>query len=167
MREKLSQKGRTMKRRSALKKLGLLGLVAATTPAIAREVETKFCNVYTKYRPEIHNRNIMHIKNPLNPTKGELKHTPEIKVGNTDSRGYTLVEVTIGSNGIIHPSTSTHWIDFIELYKDGELIDKVVFEPGKAMGYAAFRVKLDGAKTLKAIAGCNIHGIWENSININ
>ena len=156
-----------MKRRDALKRLGILGVVAAAgVPAMAREVEKKFCDVYTKYRPLIHNRQWMHIKDPAHPTKGELKHTPDIKVGDTDSRGYTLVEITVGSKGIIHPSTPTHWIDFIELYKDGELVDRVVFEPGKAMGYAAFRVKLEGVKTLKAVEGCNIHGIWENTITL-
>jgi superoxide reductase len=39
-----------------------------------------------------------------------------------------------------------------------------VFEPGKAMGYAAFNVKLDNAKKVKAVAGCNIHGIWKNEV---
>ena len=156
-----------MKRRDALKRLGILGVIAAAgVPAMAREVESKFCDVYSKYRPEIHNRTKMNIKNPANPTKGELKHTPEIKVGSKDAKGYTLVEVTVGSKGVIHPSTATHWIDFIELYKDGELVDRVVFEPGKAMGYAAFKVKLDGVKTLKAVEGCNLHGIWENTITL-
>jgi superoxide reductase len=156
-----------MKRRDALKKLGILGVIAAGAPAMARAVEEKkFCDVYTKYSPLIHNRTKMHIKDPAHPTKGELKHTPEIKVGDKDANGYTLVEITVGSKGIIHPSTSTHWIDFIELYKDGELVDRVVFEPGKAMGYAAFRVKLDGAKTLRAVEGCNLHGIWENTITL-
>ncbi len=157
-----------MDRRKALKRLGILGIVAtAGVPAMAREIESKFCDVYSKYRPEIHNRKFMKIKDPKNPTKGELKHTPEIKVGSTDAKGYTLVEITIGQQGIIHPSTQTHWIDFIELYKDGQLVDRVVFEPGQAMGYTAFKVKLDGVKTLTAKEGCNLHGIWEYSIKLN
>jgi len=44
---------------------------------------------------------------------------------------------------------------------------KVVFKTGKTISYAAFRVKLDGAKTLKAVEGGNIHGIWENTITLN
>jgi superoxide reductase len=35
------------------------------------------------------------------------------------------------------------------------------------MGYAAYKVKLDGVKTLTAREGCNIHGIWEYTIKLN
>jgi len=155
-----------MKRREALKKLGVLGLIASSVTPVMASTNEKFCNVYKKYRPEIKNRMFMHIKDPYHPTKGELKHTPDIKIGPKNEKGYTLVEITLGQKGIIHPSTKNHWIDFIELYVDGEKVDTVVFEPGKAMGYAAFNVKLDGAKKVKAIAGCNIHGIWENEISL-
>jgi superoxide reductase len=151
-----------MKRRNALKAIAGLGILAATTPVFANE--EGFCNVYTFYRPEIKNRTKMHIKDPAHPTKGELKHTPEIKIGPKNKKGYTLVEITLGQKGIIHPTTENHWIDFISIYIDGKKVDTVVFEPGKAMGYAAFNVKLDGAKKVKAVAGCNIHGIWENEV---
>jgi len=46
-------------------------------------------------------------------------------------------------------------------------VARTLFEPGKAMGYVAYKVKLDGVKKLTAIAGCNIHGIWENTIELN
>jgi len=150
-----------MDRRKALK-LGALGLAAAAiSPAMANE-KNEACNPYGKYREKIYNRNKYHISK--NPTKGELKHTPEIKVGQKDAKGYTLVEITIGQKGIIHPSSEDHWIDFIELRADGKLVDRVLFEPGKAMGYAAFKVKLDGVKTLTAVEGCNKHGIWDYTI---
>ena len=94
-----------MDRRNALKRLGALGLIAsATVPAIASERE-EVCSVYKKYSPKIHNRNFMKIKDSNNPTKGELKHTPEIKISPKDKNGYTLVEITIGQKGIIHPGT--------------------------------------------------------------
>lgn len=108
----------------------------------------------------------MKIKDSKNPTKGELKHTPEIKIGPKDKNGYTLVEITIGQQGIIHPSTESHWIDFIELDADGKLVARTIFEPGKAMGYAAYKVKLDGVKKLTAREGCNLHGIWEYTITL-
>ena len=153
-----------MKRRDALKGLGALGLLAVTTPSFASD--DKFCNVYTNYRPQIKNRNWMKIKDIKHPTKGELKHTPDIKVRETNSKGYTKIEITLGKNGIIHPSTKEHYIDFIEVYADNNLIGKTVFEPGEAMGYVSYNVKLNGAKTIKAVAGCNIHGIWENTISL-
>jgi len=155
-----------MKRRKALK-LGLLGLVAASSPLIASKSENEKCEIspYKKYRDKIINRN-KYKKDPKNPTKAELKHTPDIKIGAVDKKGYTLVEIIIGQEGIIHPSTQDHWIDFIELKADGKRVGITFFEPGKAMGYAAFRVKLNGVKTLTAVEGCNLHGIGEETITL-
>ena len=178
-----------MKRRNALK-LGLLGLVAVSSPLIASrneyyerdeeyeryekddykkykdKYETYYeTNPYKKYRDNIVNRNF-YKKDPKNPTKAELKHTPDIRIGTTDKNGYTLVEIIVGQEGIIHPSTKNHWIDFIELRADGKRVGITFFEPGKAMGYTAFKVKLNGVKTLTAVEGCNIHGIWEETITL-
>jgi superoxide reductase len=154
-----------MDRRKALK-LTALGLAAAAvTPVIASENEyDDGVNPYKKYSSKIYNRN-KYEKDAKNPTKGELKHTPEIKIGNKDANGYTLVEITVGQ-GIIHPSSETHWIDFIELDADGKLVARTLFEPGSAMGYVAYKVKLDGVKKLTAREGCNKHGIWEYSVTL-
>ncbi|WP_457561107.1 desulfoferrodoxin family protein [Caminibacter sp.] len=102
--------------------------------------------VETKYRPLIQNRTKMKMKNPKNPTKGELKHTPKIVIGPTNKNGYTLVEIIVGQQNIIHPSKKTHWIDFIELYADGKLVARTLFEPGMAMGYVAYKVILKSVK---------------------
>jgi len=102
-------------------------------------------------------------KDPKNMTKGELKHTPEITVGSKDASGYTLVEVSVGQGGIIHPSTDNHWIYEISLFADGKAVDTVSLEPSVSRGYLGTRVKLDGVKTLKAVAKCNLHGDWESS----
>lgn len=112
------------------------------------------------------NRIKMKIQNPDKPTAHELKHTPLITVGDKDAKGYTVVEVSIGQGGIIHPSLANHWVDFIELYADDKLVGKVVLEPVVSRGYAAFRVKMDGVKTLRAVEGCNIHGIWESTLTV-
>ncbi len=151
-----------MKRRDALK-IGAFGLAATAIPAVASS-SYEGLNPYSKYRDKVINRNRYSMSEK--PTKSELKHTPEIKIGSKDAKGYTLVEITIGQKGILHPSSDAHWIDFIELKADGKLIDRVLFEPGKSMGYAAFKVKLDGVKSLTAVEGCNLHGIWEHTVKI-
>lgn len=102
-------------------------------------------------------------KDPKNLTKGEQKHTPLISVGEKDKAGYTLVEVTVGQGGIIHPSTDEHWIYEISLLADGKAIDTVKLEPTISRGYLGTRVKLDGIKELSAIAKCNLHGTWTSS----
>jgi superoxide reductase len=112
------------------------------------------------------NRIEMSPKDPKKLDKGELKHTPLITIKNKDAKGYNLVEINIGQDGIIHPSTKEHWIDFIELYADDKLVGKSVLEGEISRGNACFSVKLDAVKTLKAKAGCNLHGIWTSTVSV-
>jgi len=79
-----------MDRRKALK-IAALGTVVAATSLHASEDNNK--DVYKNYRPEIKNRTKN--KKDANPTKGQLKHTPDIKIGPKDKNGYTLVEITL------------------------------------------------------------------------
>ena len=138
-----------MTRRDMMKMAALAAV--ATTSATA--YDTKLIANTEKMTP----------KDPKNMTKGELKHTPEISVGSKDTSGYTLVEVSVGQGGIIHPSTDNHWIYEISLFADGKAVDMVSLEPSVSRGYLGTRVKLDGVKTLKAVAKCNLHGDWEST----
>jgi len=106
------------------------------------------------------NKEKMKPKDSKHMTKGELKHTPEILIGTKDEAGYTLVEVSVGQEGIIHPSTDNHWIYEIILVADGKEVDSVSLEPSISRGYLGTHVKLDGVKELLAIAKCNLHGEW-------
>jgi len=112
------------------------------------------------------NKEDMKPTDPQKMTKAELKHTPKITLGNKDAAGYTLVEVTVGQEEIIHPSKADHWIYEIVLYLDDKKVDTVSLEPVISRGYLGTRVKLDGMKSLKAIAKCNLHGNWENTHSI-
>jgi len=103
-------------------------------------------------------------KDNKNPTKSQLKHTPDIKIGKVDENGYFLVEVTVGQEGIIHPSTKNHWIYNITLYANNKKICSIDLEPEISKGYLSAKVKKDGLTTLKAEASCNLHGTWENEI---
>lgn len=160
-----------MQRRKLLKSVGLFGLLAVLAgvcPGCKNKNESTAATTEKQEmkKPETKNRQKMHFKDPANPTKYELKHTPDIIVGDTDAKGFTKVEITVGSKGIIHPATKDHWIDFIELYSDGKLVGRTVIEPGMARGFNAFRIKMDGVKKLKAVIGCNLHGIWENTLSL-
>jgi len=108
----------------------------------------------------------MKINDPKNPTKAELKHSPEIKLAGKDAKGFTLVEVTVGQDDIIHPSTANHWIYEIELYADGKKIASASLEPEISRGYLSARVDLSNVKTLSSIAKCNLHGNYTASIDI-
>jgi len=142
-----------MNRREAIKVAG----VAAMMIAVSAEA---------KMAVEHMNRIEMKPKDPKKMEKGELKHSPLVTIKEKDAKGYTLIEITVGQGGIIHPSTPDHWIDFIELYADDKLVGKSTLEPEISRGAASFAVKLDNVKVLKAKAGCNLHGIWTTTVTL-
>lgn len=133
-----------MKRRDAMKVVALAAL--ATTYASAYDEKL------------IVNTKDNKLKDPANPSDFEYKHLPEITLGDVDAKGYTLVNVTIGQKGIIHPSTDKHWNYAIELYADGKKASSVALEPTVSRGYLAARVNLSGVKELSATSKCNLHG---------
>jgi superoxide reductase len=145
------KKGIYMNRREALKVAGVTVMMAAVSAEAKMQVEHM-------------NRMEMKPKDPLNMDKGELKHSPQVTIKEKDANGYTYIEITVGQDGIIHPSTPDHWIDFIELYADDKLVGKSILEPEISGGVASFAVKLDNVKVLKAKAGCNLHGIWTTTV---
>ncbi len=142
-----------MNRRKALKVAGVAAMVAAV-------------GAEAKMAEEQMNRMEMKPKDPKKMEKGELKHSPLVTLKEKDAKGYTLVEITVGQGGIIHPSTADHWIDFIELYADDKLVGKSALEPEISRGAASFAVKLDNVKVLKARSGCNLHGIWTTTVTL-
>jgi len=132
--------------------------------AVVAVLSTTVASAYDKKL--VVNTKEMKMKDPSNPTKGELKHTPEIKVGVKDAKGYSLVEVNIGQQGIIHPSTANHWIYEIELFADGKKVSSVSLEPVTSRGYLAARVNLANVKMLSATSKCNLHGVYTASVNV-
>lgn len=140
-----------MKRRTALK-LSLMALASSYAAAYDNS--------------KIVNKMKMKKKDPAKPEKGELKHTPDIKVGKVDAKGYVTVEVNIGQEGIIHPSTADHWIYKIELYADGKKVAQADLEPVISRGYLSAKVKKEGLKELRSVSYCNLHGEWENTLKV-
>lgn len=142
-----------MKRREVLKVAGI------TMAAAAIGAQASTAN-------EVMNRMEMKPQDPAKLNDFELKHTPQITVKEKDEKGYTVIEITVGQGGIIHPSTPDHWIDFISLYADDTLVGKSILEAEISRGFTAFAVKLDNVKTLTSKAGCNLHGIWTATVTL-
>ena len=141
-----------MNRRTAIKVAAVTALSATLASAYDKKLVVNTMNVK--------------LRDPLNPTKGEQKHSPEIKIGSKDAKGFTLVEVNIGQAGIIHPSTAKHWIYEIELFADGNKVSSVSLEPETSRGYLAARVNLSSVKTLAATSKCNLHGNYTSSVKV-
>ncbi len=163
-----------MKRRELIKSVGLLSFVGvAGIFSACCEKEPKETHEEKEIKPIkpeenklIINRQKMKIQDVENPTKAELKHTPEIVIKETDENGFTKVDVIVGSQGIIHPTANDHWIDYIKFYLDDDFISEIKNEAGKTRGFGSFYVKLENIKSVKAEIGCNLHGIWENTLSL-
>ncbi len=161
-----------MERRNLLKMIGLLGIAgtvgifSSCTENVEEKTENKVDEKIKEDKKAGFNRQKFSYKDPENPTKAELKHTPEISVKETDGE-FTRIEITVGSKGVIHPTSKEHWIDYIKLFVNKNLVGTVEFEAGMARGFASFIVKNSNLNTLKAEIGCNLHGIWESSLTLN
>ena len=84
----------------------------------------------------------------------EEKHVPFVE---ELEDGY---RVTVGKPAL-HPMAEVHWIEFIELYVDGVLVQKVELKPGDKP-VAEFKV----AKGNEVFARefCNLHGLWQGEL---
>ena len=164
-----------MERRDVLKKIGLMSALGATglmafaceskstavTPAaLAQEDKV----VVTDRQKLIVNRLRMSFADPENPTKAELKHTPQIVFEPAGDDGFVKIDVVVGSQGIIHPATAEHWIDYLTLFVNGQRKAHIENENGEIRGNAQFWYKLKRGDIVKVESGCNLHGIWENTI---
>ncbi len=113
------------------------------------------------------------------------KHVPVIEVKGTVKKGEAFdVHLSVGAE-IAHPHTTEHYISYIKLFfqPEGEKftvhLGSYQFEAhresveGANQGSAACepsvttRITLEKAGTLLALSYCNIHGLWENSREIN
>jgi len=166
-----------MQRREAFKKMGLLGLVGLSGMALVscgNEEAPKNKLAYSTERGKVKserdklitNRERKSFADPKNPTKAELKHTPEITLGDKDKRGNTLVNISVGMSGIIHPSTKEHWIDFIKVYVNERLVVDAEFENGGIRSFASFYIELVKGDIIRAEAACNKHGIYEHQLEV-
>ena len=103
------------------------------------------------------------------------KHAPVITAPATVMLGVSFdVEVSVGK-GIPHPNTIEHHIAWIALYYVPEgwqfpiELGRADFTAHGAVSttpIAKFSVMLDKPGTLRAVAYCNLHGLWEGEMVI-
>lgn len=169
-----------MKRREAFKKIGIvilgtssLTLLNACTnaaeevaPIVAADTkEHEPINGWTNDRNKlIVNREPQTIVDSANPTKAELKHSPEISFGEQDEQGHTFIKVIIGQQGIIHPSEENHWIDYLTLFINDQQYSHNEYVNGGIRGYETYVATLNKGDKVKVESGCNLHGIWTSEV---
>ena len=81
--------------------------------------------------------------------EGNEKHVPIVEV----NKGNIVVKV----GSVPHPMEESHYIELIQLIKDGNVVIGKRLKPGDEPN-AEFCV--DDASGLKARILCNIHGVW-------
>jgi superoxide reductase len=103
--------------------------------------------------------------------EGKEKHVPIIEIGKGHGKeDVDIVRVIVGKE-VPHPNTSEHHISWIELFgvkKDGQVIQlgRAAFAPVYTNPNIRFQVNVKEFKAFCALAYCNIHGIWENCIEV-
>ena len=117
------------------------------------------------------NREVITIKDAANPTDFELKHTPEISFGGIKKDGSVEVFIKVGSNNIVHPNDENHWIDFVKITitsKNNEEVVEYKYTNNSNSKFGPYNIKsLKKGDTIKAEIGCNLHGIWTNTVIYN
>ncbi|MFA5129127.1 MAG: desulfoferrodoxin family protein [Patescibacteria group bacterium] len=99
---------------------------------------------------------IQKMKDFMNPTELEQKHTPVIE------RVGTGGEVFVRVGLVPHPMEEGHHIMWIELYRNKALVERKNLEVGKR-AEAVFEIPdLKPEDILVAREECNIHGLWES-----
>jgi superoxide reductase len=116
-------------------------------------------------------KDINRAKDPMNKTDLEKSHSPVITAPQNVKAGEAFdVEVAIGEH--LHPMLPQHWIEYVQLDIGNEPAGTVTFDSkGFLKPKAKFSVvlpdELKGKKiSLVATNKCNLHGIWQTSVNV-
>jgi superoxide reductase len=99
-----------------------------------------------------------------NLTDMAKKHVPIIEApAKAKAKEPFTVKVKVGGiDGVEHPNTLGHWINWVELYAGERPVSRVNFEPEMCDGYVAtLNITLNETATLRAREFCNLHGVWE------
>jgi len=156
-----------MNRRDAIKNAAILGgavIVLRQGRAWAKEY----------YASEVDDslfKGINRAKKPGQEEGLEKLHSPVIQAPDTVAAGDVFpVEVTVGK--VAHPMGPTHWIEHLQLNIGNEPAGNIIFRSqGYVKAAGKFNLMLGDefkGKTVSLIVQikCNLHGIWENYVNV-
>jgi superoxide reductase len=115
---------------------------------------------------------INRVKDPAATSPLEKGHAPVITAPLSVRAGEPfIVEVAVGES--LHPMGPSHWIEYIELNIGNEPAGKADLQPkGYLKPKVAFTVVLpkevapEGKVSLVARQFCNLHGLWEGSLDV-
>ena len=104
--------------------------------------------------------------------EGKEKHVPTITIDKGHKEGVDIIRVVVGHE-MPHPNTPEHHIAWIELYgvkkDDNQIINlaRAAWAPVYSNPNVRFQInKIQDFKVFHALAYCNIHGLWANSLEL-
>ena len=92
------------------------------------------------------------------------KHVPIIEAPDMVKAGAPFsVRIKVGGiDGVEHPNTLSHWINWVALYAGERLISRIEFASEMTDGYiVTLNITLNETANLRAQEYCNLHGVWE------
>jgi superoxide reductase len=102
--------------------------------------------------------------------EGKEIHVPTITIDKGHKERRDIVRVVVGHEAL-HPNTPEHHIEWIELYgvkKDNDQVinlGRAAWAPVYSNPNVRFQInQIEHFKTFHALAYCNIHGLWGNSL---
>ena len=97
----------------------------------------------------------------------EKKHLPVISAPKNIKKGEQFEVIVEVGKLLTHPNEPGHFIEFIELYCGDTYLARMDFTAKSTFPIMKTRVSLDHAHgKLRAFERCNLHGVWENEVDI-
>lgn len=146
---------RNFDRRKFLKTVGISSLAMGMAPILSSFKVSKADEIDWF-------QNINRVKNsPSSLTPKEKGHAPHVQLPRVVKAGESFtMGIQIGRS--LHPMTSTHYIQWIEVYLGVDLISRIEFSPLCPQAKVTIPVSVGKSSTLRIMARCNLHGIWES-----
>jgi len=102
--------------------------------------------------------------------EGKEKHVPHLEIDQGYKTSQDIIRVVVGHE-TDHPNTVEHHISWIELYgvkKDNDQVinlGRAACTPVYSNPNFRFQInRIEEFKSFYALAYCNIHGLWTNSL---
>lgn len=103
---------------------------------------------------------IIRVQDPNKMTLSERKHQPVIQIeGAVKPAELFMAKINIGE--VQHPMTPVHWIQWIEVYAEDQLLSRIEFTGFAPAAQVTLPLMTESSFQLRVIENCNQHGIWE------
>lgn len=104
-------------------------------------------------------------KNPNDLSDFERTHVPSVEIPYQPMKG-SIFELIVRVGDVNHDMEDEHFIQWIELYNDNILLDKVDLGP-QVEPKCIFNVSFMENTCFRIIASCNLHGAWEKVVRVD